>query len=232
MPAHMTEARILIIAKDPEAGQAYAEALGEIRVGYDIAVSFTEMAELAIENSYNGLLVDILTLVRSSKEEKVIAYECFNLYPVLRVKWENKKKKINLSPLEQAFSPDTASALKFFVHSRCIPFPARPLRRHNRKNYNLNVLLSPDGRFADENTIKTFTLNISFGGAFLHTTHDFAQGARVWLQFVEFPDHEPIQASVRWSLEWGQSRSIPGLGVKFEELNEAQEHLVKLIANG
>ncbi|GFO68487.1 pilus protein PilZ [Geomonas limicola] len=228
----MTQARILIIAKDPEAGHAYAEALREIHVDYDIAGSFTEMAELATDNSYNGLLVDILTLVRSSKEEKVVAYECFNLYPVLRVKWENKKKKINLSPLEQAFSPDTASALKFFVQSRCIPFPARPLRRYNRKNYNLNVLLSPDGRFADENTLKTFTLNISLGGAFLHSTHDFAQGETVWLRFVEYPDHEPIRASVRWYLEWGQSRSIPGLGVRFEGLSEAQEHLVKLIANG
>jgi len=228
----MAQPKILIIAKDAEAGQAYAEALREIDVAYDIAASFLEMAALATDNSYNGLLVDILTLVRSSKEEKVVAYECFNLYPVLRVKWENKKKKINLSPLEQAFSPDAASALKFFIESRCMPFRARPLRRHPRKSYNLNVLLSVDGTFSECDTIKTFTLNISRGGAFLHTTHPFALDDCVWIRFVEFSPLEPIKASVRWSLEWGQSRSIPGLGLKFEELSEAQEQFLKTIASG
>lgn len=228
----MAQTKILIIAKDLEAGQAYADALREINVAYDIAASFTEMAAMAIHNSYNGLLVDILTLVRSSKEEKVVAYECFNLYPVLRVKWENKKKKINLSPLEQAFSPDTASALKFFIESRCMPFPARPLRRHSRKSYNLNVLLSPDGEFAEHNTMKTFTLNVSTGGVFVHSSHRFGTGQTVWLKFVEFADHAPIPASVRWFLEWGVSRSIPGLGLRFENLSEAQQALVDSIAKG
>lgn len=216
---------------DSEAGQAYADALRDINVDYDIASTFSEMSDLAVENSYSGLLVDILTLVRSSKEEKVIAYECFNLYPVLRVKWENKKKKINLSPLEQEFSPDTTSALKFFVESRCMPFRARPLRRHSRKNYNLNVLLSQDGHFVAKDTTKTFTLNISRGGVFVHSTDGFKEGQRVWLLFAEFSDLAPIVTSVRWSLEWGQTRAIPGVGLQFEELTEAQDQVIQDIVD-
>jgi Tfp pilus assembly protein PilZ len=227
----MADTKILIVVKDHEAGHAYTEALGGIGVTYDIASSFAEMSCLAVENSYNGLLVDILTLVRSSKEEKVIAYECFNLYPVLRVKWENKKKKINLSPLEQAFSPDTESALKFFIESRCRPFPARSLRRHNRKNYNLSVLLSPDGLFTEQGTIKTFTLNIAPGGVFLHTTQEFELGQTVWLRFLEFSDQAPIAATVRWSLEWGESRCIPGIGLKFDQLSQDQEQTLQSITN-
>jgi hypothetical protein len=228
----MHHVKILIIVKDPEAGLAYGEALCGIDVAFDIASSFVEMASLAVENAYSGLLVDILTLVRSSKEEKVIAYECFNLYPVLRVKWENKKKKINLSPLEQAFSPDTASALKFFIESRCIPFPARPLRRYGRKNYHLNVLLSPDGLFSEHDTVRTFTLNISREGAFLHSTQVFETEQTVWLRFLEFADPEPFAATVRWSLQWGLSRCIPGIGLRFEKLSEAQLEVLKTIANG
>jgi hypothetical protein len=227
----MSKTRILIIANNADAGQAYAEALRLIDVAYDIADSFAEMSSLAIENSYNGLLVDILTLVRSSKEEKVIAYECFNLYPVMRVKWDLKKKQINLSPLEQAFSPDTASALKFFVESRCYPFTARPLRRYNRKNYNLSVLLSCDGSFTEEDSLKTFSLNISRGGIFLHVTQQFAVGQSVWLRFAEFADLAAVQATVRWSLEWGLSRGIPGVGLKFEQLSEIQEQLIKNIVS-
>ena len=228
----MADTKILIVVKDHEAGHAYTEALSGIGVTYDIASSFIEMSCLAVENAYNGLLVDILTLVRSSKEEKVIAYECFNLYPVLRVKWENKKKKINLSPLEQAFSPDTESALKFFIESRCMPFSPRSLRRHSRKNYNLCVLLSLDGLFSEQNTIKTFSLNISPEGVFLHATRIFETGQTVWLRFLEFSDPAPIAATVRWSLEWGQLRCIPGIGLKFDQLSEDQKQALISIANG
>jgi hypothetical protein len=215
----MPDTRILIVVKDTEAGQAYAEALSEIGVAYDIAETISDMSCLAIEKAYNGLLVDILTLVRSSKEEKVVAYECINLYPVLRVKWESKKKKINLSPLEQAFSPDATSTLQLFIESRCRPFPARSLRRYTRKNYNHNVLLSADGTFSEQDTLKTFSLNISREGIFLHTSELFTAGSTVWLRFVEYADQDPIAATVRWSLEWGLSRSIPGIGLKFEQLS-------------
>lgn len=225
----MADAKILIVVKDQEAGLAYAEALSGTGVSYDIASSFNEMSCLAVENAYNGLLIDILTLVRSSKEEKVIAYECINLYPVLRVKWENKKKKINLSPLEQSFSPDAVSTLQLFIESRCRPFPARRLRRHSRRDYNLNVLLSLDGTFSDK-SIKTFSLNISLTGLFLHTSLTLDPGQTVWLRFVEFSD-QPIATTVRWSLDWGLSRCIPGVGLEFGRLTEVQEQIVKVLVN-
>jgi Tfp pilus assembly protein PilZ len=228
----MADTKILIVVKDQEAGEAYAEALDKIDVDYDIAATFSEMSCLAVDNAYNGLLVDILTLVRSSKEEKIVAYECFNLYPVLRVKWENKKKKINLSPLEQSFSPNTETALEFFVENRCKPFPARSLRRHARKNNHLNVLLSRDGSFSDHTTLKSFTLNISWTGVFVFTTEPMEKELEVWLRFIEFPDLEPIAATVRWSLAWGEGRSIPGVGLRFERLSEAQVRVVKAVSSG
>ena len=228
----MADTKILIIVNDHEAAHAYAEALSGTGSGYDIVSSFNEMSCMAVENEYNGLLIDILTLVRSSKEEKVIAYECINLYPVLRVKWESKKKRINLSPLEQAFSPDAVSTLLLFVESRCRPFPARRLRKFSRKDYNLNVLLSPDGLFTEDTTVKTFSLNISRDGLFLHTTQAFAVGQTVWLRFVEFFDQTPIGATVRWTLEWGQSRCIPGIGLTFGRLSENQEQVLAAMSNG
>ncbi len=228
----MTDTKILIVAKETEAGQAYVEALNRIGVAYDIAASFDEMSSLAMENAYNGLLIDILTLVRSSKEEKIFAYECINLYPVLRVKWEHKRKKISLSPLEQTFSPDTESALRLFVENRCRPFAARSLRRHCRKSYHLNVLLSTDADFPEQETMKSFTLNISRAGVFLHSLRAFEPEQTVWLRFVEYPDLEPIAAKVRWTLEWGQSRSIPGIGLRFERLSEAQVQMLKNVTMG
>ena len=219
MPDH----RILLVASSAEASKAYAQALTEIGVAFDIAPSFRKMEALAIDNAYNGLVVDLLTLVRSSREEKVIAYECLNLYPVLRVTWEPRQKRIKLSALEQTFSPDTEATLRFFIETRCKSFPARPLRRHKRKGMNLNLLLSTCESFSPHTTSRTFTTSVSMGGLFLHTLENFEEGRRIWLRFLELEDQSPIAATVRWGLPWGESRNVPGVGVRFEALSERQQ---------
>jgi Tfp pilus assembly protein PilZ len=227
----MADTKILIVVNGDEAGKAYSQAVSEIGVAYDMAPSFQAMLSMVVENSYNGLVIDILTLVRCSKEEKVIAYDCINLYPVLRVKWETKQKRIQLSPLEQTFSPDAGSALRFFIENRCKSFPARLLRRHKRKPATLNVVFSRDANFSEEATSKSFTVNISPGGVFIHTMHPFEKGETVWLRFSEFADQAPIVTTVCWSLEWGQARCIPGIGLKFESLSEGQEKVIQEILN-
>ena len=225
----MSDVKVLIVVSDEEARDAYSRALSEIGVEYDIAPSFEKMSGMAVETAYNGLIIDILTLVRCSKEEKIIAYDCINLYPVLRVKWETKEKRIMLSSLEQTFSPDADSALSFFIKSRCRSFPARSLRRHKRKQIYLNVLASPDGEFLAHNTFKAFTVNLSSGGIFLHTMQNFEEGKTLWLRFLELGDLVPIAATVRWSIPWGESRCIPGIGMKFEQLTEGQEKEIQRI---
>lgn len=213
----MDDTRILIVAKDPEAGAAYAAAVAEAGAGHDLAGSFAEMAALAVERPYNGLIIDILTLVRCSKEEKVIAYECINIYPVLRVKWEAKQKKITLGPLEQSFSPDLDPVLKFFIENRCQEFQARHLRRHKRKAVTLNVLVSGSENFFDGETWPSFTVTVSKGGAFLHTMRPLHPGEKLWLRFVDVPGEPVIPATVRWALEWGVSRAVPGVGLRFDD---------------
>lgn len=227
----MPDTRILIVVKDAEAGEAYTQALAGIGVSSDVAGSFEEMSAMAIRNRYNGFLVDILTLVRCSKDEKVIAYEVINLFPVLRVKWEPRHKKIKLSPLEQSFSPDTDSALRFFVEQRCKSFPARSLRRHQRRQVNLNLLYSLDPEFAEGSAHRSFTVNVGAGGVYLHAMHDFKEGDKLYLRFVEFPDQTPIPATVRWSQPWGETRCIPGVGIIFDALTAKQEKTLHRILN-
>lgn len=227
----MPDTRILVVVKDEEAGDAYAHALSEVGAACDVVHSFDEMSQLATENCYNGFLLDILTLVRCGKEEKVIAYECINLFPVLRVKWEARQKKIKLSPLEQSFSPDTESALRFFIESRCKTFPARSLRRSPRRQINLNLYYSTDPGFSAESTQQSFTINLGTHGLFLYSMQEFPQGDTIWLRFLEFADQTPIPATVRWSQRWGVTRCIPGAGVKFESLTESQDQEIRKLLN-
>lgn len=227
----MKDIRILIVAKDPEAGKAYGTAVSETGAQHDVASSFEQMASLAMERPYNGLMIDILTLVRCSKEEKVIAYDSINIYPVLRVKWESKQKRISLGPLEQSFSPDLESVLKFFIENRCSAFKGRALRRHKRKPANLNLLFSRHPTFPEEETWRAFTVTISRGGIFLHTVQHLEEGEQIWLKFVDQAGEAPIPGTVRWTLPWGVSRAIPGVGVKFEALSEEQKQELEQTLN-
>ena len=227
----MEDTKILMIVKSAEARAAYEEALGRVAVAYDIASSFTEVLQMTIDNAYSGLLIDILTLIRSSKDEKAIAYDCINCYPSLRVKWDTKQKSMNLSPLEQAFSVDTQTTLNYFIEGRCRTFTARSMRRYARKETVIGLLLCAGPEASADHSIKTFTVNISEGGAFVHTTQAFQNGQTVWLRFLEMPDAEPIEAVVRWRLGWGVCRGIPGVGLMFKFNSQEQANEVKHMAN-
>jgi Tfp pilus assembly protein PilZ len=225
----MADIRIMIVVNDVEAANAYAEALKQASVSHDVARSFREMAEMAMRTPYNGLIVDVLTLVRSSKDDKIIAYDCINIFPVLRVKWESKQKKINLSLVEHSNDQNVESVLRYFVENRCSSFPARTLRRYKRMEMHLNGLFSTEESFGERTTQQSFTVSVSRGGVFLHTMQTFQQGTTLWLRFVEFAHQEPIPATVRWSLKWGESRSIPGVGLSFGTLSPEQEQEIEKV---
>lgn len=228
----MEETRILMVVNEPEARAAYEETLSRVGVAYDTAHGFKEVLRMTVEGAYNGLLVDILTLIRSSKEEKTIAYDCINFFPTLRVKWDSRQKTVSVGPQEQA-PPcgDTDSALSHFIDQRCRTFTARSLRRFNRKDSYLSLLLETRRNDMEPRHLKTFTVNISQGGAFVHTTEPAAKGTQLRLTFPEMPGPQPLRASVCWSIPWGGCRSIPGIGVMFDiSLSEEQADWLKKIA--
>jgi hypothetical protein len=227
----MTDARILMVVKEVDARDAYEEVLQRVGVSYDIVETFTELQRISTAVPYSGLLVDILTLIRCSKEEKAIAYDCLNYYPSLRLKWDGRDRSINLSPLERSETADVGATLSFFIETRCKAFTARTLRRFDRKENYLNLLLSHRPDCGEGECLKSFTINISRGGAFVHTCKPPQKGERVWLRFRELPEDEPLQAVVCWCIEWGICRSIPGIGVQFEGLTDQQLDRIRKLAN-
>ncbi|GFO64584.1 PilZ domain-containing protein [Geomonas paludis] len=228
----MEDTRILMVVREPEARSAYEQILDRIGVSYHTAGDFNEVLRMTVQSAYNGLLVDILTLVRCSKEEKSIAYDCINFYPTLRIKWDARLQSITLGPQENSpAAADTDAALARFVQDRCGTFSARCLRRFARKDSYLSLLLSARDGLPGAVTVKTFTVNISQGGAFVHTTHPFAKADRVWLSFPELTGEPAIEAGVCWSIPWGGCRSIPGIGVMFDQgLSPRQVEWLKQVA--
>jgi Tfp pilus assembly protein PilZ len=223
------EIKVLMVVKDTDAREAYEESLRKLGVAYDFAGSFSDVLSLSVEKAYSGLIVDILTLIRSSKEEKMIAYDCINLYPCLRVKWNPGPKALSPAPLDQGLSPDT-EALRNFIEQRCKPFTPRTLRKYNRKDTFLSALLSTCGDCGIEQSLKTFTVNISRGGAFVHTTMPFRKEETVWLQFSEIAGGGPVKGAACWQIPWGSSRAIPGIGVQFQFSSTEQEEQIRKMA--
>ena len=101
------------------------------------------------------------------------------------------------------------------------------MRQFNRKESFISVFLSTGRDFAADGVIKTFTVNVSQGGVFVHTTQPFTKGERVWLRFSEMLAADPVQAVVCWQIEWGTCRSIPGIGVMFDFQSEEQADAVR-----
>lgn len=219
-----------MVVGEAEARAAYEEALRKTGVAYDIAGCFNEVLRLSISRAYSGILIDILTLIRSSKEEKSIAYDCINYYPAVRVKWDARSRSMNLSPLDQASTGGGETTLSCFIEKRCKPFTARSLRKFKRKDVNLSLLLSRRAECVEGECLKSFTVNLSEGGAFVHTNESFARGEAVWLHFLDLSGSAPVRAEVCWRIEWGASRSIPGIGVMFTSLQEEQLEQIRKIA--
>jgi Tfp pilus assembly protein PilZ len=225
----MKNTRILLIVKNDTSRNVYVEILDKIGVAFDIVTSFIDASSKARSTPYNGLVVDVLTLIRADQNEKRIALECMNFYPSTQIKWEAKSKTIHLLMFSHTSHSEPESALRMFIEERCKPFAARSLRLFNRKNIILNLLFSLDCHCSDEKASKTFLLDISQGGCFVHTVHALDNRQDVWLRFLELSDQMPIKAVVCWQLNWGVKRQIPGIGVRFESFSEVQEKEIKLI---
>lgn len=212
---------LLLVARPGEARDAYVAELQRLGVAFDVASSFGEVPRLAGEKAYNGLLIDLLTLVRTCSEDKNIAYECINFYPSTRIKWDRGNKSVHVLAFDQAPNTD-GSALQVFVEEKCKAFPGRTLRRSSRKEIMMNVRLGRSQDSVREEGIKTFTANISLGGAFIHTVERYVPGERVWLTSTELFNGVSVSGIVCWQQDWGKRRSIPGIGIRFEGLTEEQ----------
>lgn len=142
---------------------------------------------------------------------------------------ESPPRGLNLLPLEQGLSPDT-EALRSFIEQRCRLFTPRTLRKFNRKETFLSAALSTSGDCGVEGSLKTFTVNISRGGAFVHTTMPFRKEDAVWLHFPDAAGGGPVKGATCWQVPWGSSRAIPGIGVRFEFSSMEQEEQIRNMA--
>lgn len=221
------ETRILLLSQPGEACDTYCRKLDDIGVSYDVITQFSEYFRQVPLRTYNGLLFDVSSLVRLDSDEKNLAHDLINIFPALRLKWDPVAKRIRT--LFYGLSQIRELSLENFISETCKPFQARAFRNSDRIPRNLNVRLSRTGSFDDADTLRSFTANVSPMGAFIVTMEKLEVSSFVWLQFLELEDQSPIQAEIRWSVEWGKAMCIPGIGVKFVSINDEQREELNLL---
>lgn len=210
--------RLLLVAERGDARTAYLDILRELGVEVDCIASPDELNDVLSGGAYNGLLVDVPTMIRCECADKNRITRIMNLFPVLRLMYNPQFGGIR--GLAQGGTVRDNRDLGEFVRDECMAFEARSVRLAARKNMVFNVLLLKD--LDRETAERTITVDVSERGCFIYTVDRWNIASPAWMVINEFDDKTPIELKVRWSRGWGRIMCPPGIGASFESMSAGQ----------
>lgn len=146
---------ILVVSYSDETRADLVSTLNKSGVAASPCATFCEAENLALKGLYNGLLVDLPSMIKSKGEEKIVAYTLANYFPTLRVRTMGSM----LVPMAMPGSVKQDSNLVDFLSRTCSQFSPRTLRAHRRHQICVSTLLYCMG---EEH--RGFTMDISWGG--------------------------------------------------------------------
>lgn len=210
--------KILLVAEDGEARLAYSDVLSEMDVEFDCVASPDDMTDSLVNGDYNGLLVDVPTMIRCECEDKNRITRIMQSFPVLRLM--HNPQFGGIRGLAQGGTIRDNRDLREFIIDECVPFTPRSIRVAERKEVVFNVLLLQD--LKGEEAERTVTINASEHGCFVFSVNRWEVASPAWLVVNEFEDKTPIELKVRWCGKWGNQMRFPGIGASFESMSAHQ----------
>lgn len=211
--------RVLLICREGIARQKYLDACKGQDTRIDVASSFEDLNKAITRIPYNGILIDMPTKLMTLSKDKERVNTILELYPVARLTFNDKSGQLCVFYSNQTAGSRT---LDDFLAQQCRSFTARTIRSDRRKAVFFNVILSKCKDVSLENDEKTVIMNISKGGCFLFTNHKWEAGSDAWFIIKELTDQTPIRGEVKWKINWGQERSVPGIGIQFMDISDSQ----------
>lgn len=211
--------RIILVSMEGDARQAYLDAIKPLGVQVDTVSSFNELYKLLTNNHYNGVLLDLKTKIKEQKENKQLVYEILERFPLVQLNFDEKTKIIRSLYFGQSVGSGT---IEEFVNEECRSFEARPIRSNERKQIYFNVIIIKNGHLSEDDIDRTVTIDVSKGGCFIYSTDNWEINNRISIKIKELENSAPILCEVRWKRAWGKRMQVPGIGVKFENIDEVQ----------
>jgi len=128
-----------------------------------------------------------------------------------------------LVPMTLAGDARQDNNLQDFLEKTCSRFTPRKLRLYRRRPLCISTLLGESGTEQ-----RGYTLDLSWGGAFVSDTSPerFLAGEQHDLVLHEFSVKVPV--TIRWIRPWGE-RFAPGIGVSFNQLDKNLEQILRLL---
>ncbi len=210
------EIRILLFVQEGRAKQKYIEALSACGVRVFVTSSFYDLSEEICNQTYHGLFLDLPTKMKAIKENKAYVYHLVENFPISHLQQDDKTDEIRCFH----FNRKHGSSLLDFINSQCRNFIPQKIRADTRLEIHLPVLIYK--HLDDKRPERSATKDISPGGCFIFSSRRRKQGEAIWLRFKGISDHQPIIAQIQTVIQWGQSRQIPGIGLKFKDLSPRQ----------
>jgi Tfp pilus assembly protein PilZ len=213
------DTRLVLACTEGVAREKYHEALKKLGVRLDTVSSLKELYHAMSRTPYNGVMIDIITKIKASQEEKNLVHAVLEEFPLIQLKWDDETGTIKSIFLGQVIG---SGELEDFINQECRLFDARRIRSSVRKDIHFNVILSRDHHFPETGIERTIMINISEGGCFLYTVGEWERGQDACFTIHELEDQTPILGKVKWRIEWGRSMKIPGIGIEFQDIRESQ----------
>jgi hypothetical protein len=201
---------LLVISYNADIRDALADNLQKNNASGVLCESFLNAEDIAREGVFNGILVDLQSIVKAKGDEKIIACSLTGFYPTLRV----RALGAMLVPMAMPGDAKQDNSLSDFLNKTCSAFTPRRLRLHRRRDVIVSAI-----RVSSTSEDRLFTLNLSWGGAFIVDAQPekYEIGQEIHLAFPEF--EHTFSAAVSWVRPWGQRR-IPGIGITFRDLDQ------------
>lgn len=213
--------RLALLARPGPHLEGYLAAL-EGLAQVDQAATVAQFLGILRRRAYQGLLIDIPTQIKANdsqavKDELAVILRRF---PTARLNWRPEGGGVSVLVLGASTAGDYT--LADFIENQCAQFQTAPVRSNQRIELHLNLLLHRRPPGGPEDGERAVTHNLSPGGCFIITGGHWQPGDLAWITLAELPGLGALAVEVRWCQPWGQTRRLPGIGVRFLDLGPVQ----------
>jgi hypothetical protein len=209
---------LLILARGDECVAAYEQAFRRAGVVFHAARSTEEAFAIMRSTPLAGVVQDMPTVLRLQATDKQRLLDRMELFPVLRLRWQASERRLMAVGGRDV---PAGEAIGRFLQE-CAAFTPRVIRRMERRECHLNVLLSPGSELERGHIMKTVTMNATPLGCFVFCTSWLEPGQRASLFVPRALERRSVLCRVAHVIPWGGRNHVPGAGLEFLDLEGAR----------
>ncbi|MEE8292156.1 MAG: hypothetical protein V3R80_11790, partial [Candidatus Tectomicrobia bacterium] len=87
--------RVLLVVNNQDIRKNYECIISELGIQFDTVSSLAEMYKVLTRSSYSGVMLDILTKIKETREANLLILDVLERFPVIRLGWDDRTKKIS-----------------------------------------------------------------------------------------------------------------------------------------